>query len=148
MYQETSLLLLNINHIFYVPDVQPMHTNLYSGVCYPCAMSLRIGVGKLIIDVCMTHMSIFNLFWTWCVLIKSLQWRHNDRDGVSNHQHHYCLLNRLFRRTSKKTSKLRVTGLCEGNSSVTGKFPTQRASNAENVSIWWLHHVLSYYLYT
>ena len=46
----------------------------------------------------------------------SLQWRHNDYDGVSNHQRHGCLLNRLFRRRSKKTSKLRVTGLCVGNS--------------------------------
>ena len=41
---------------------------------------------------------------------------------------------------SKKTSKLRVTGLCEGNSQVTSEFPTQRASNIENVSIWWHHH--------
>ena len=48
-----------------------------------------------------------------------------------------CLLNRLFRRRSKETSKLRVIGLCEGNSVVTGEFPTQRTSNAENVSIWW-----------
>ena len=39
------------------------------------------------------------------------------------------------------TSKIRVTGLCEGNSPVTGEFPTQRASNAENVSIWWRHNV-------
>ena len=69
-----------------------------------------------------------------------LQWRHHERDGVSNHQPHDCLLNRLFRRRSTKTSKLRVTGLCEGNSPVTGEFPAQRASNAENVSIWWLHH--------
>ena len=45
----------------------------------------------------------------------ALQWRHNGRDSVSNHQPHYCLLNRLFRSRSKKTSKLRVTGLC-GNS--------------------------------
>ena len=41
---------------------------------------------------------------------------------------------------SKKTSKLRVTGLCVGNSLVTGEFPAQKASNAENVSIWWRHH--------
>ena len=61
-------------------------------------------------------------------------------DGVSNHQPYDCSLNRLFRRRSKKTSKLRVTGLCAGNSPVTGEFPAQRASNAENVSIWWLHH--------
>ena len=46
----------------------------------------------------------------------ALHWRHNDHDGVSNHQPHDCLLNRLFRRRSKKTSKLRVTGLCVGNS--------------------------------
>ena len=40
----------------------------------------------------------------------------------------------------KKTSKLRVTGLCAGNSPGTGEFPAQMASNAENVSIWWRHH--------
>ena len=48
--------------------------------------------------------------------IITLHWRHNDHDGVSNHQPHGCLLNRLFRHRSKKTSKLRVTGLCVGNS--------------------------------
>ena len=46
----------------------------------------------------------------------SLHWRHNDHDGVSNYQPHGCLLNRLFRRRSKKTSKLHITGLCVGNS--------------------------------
>ena len=71
---------------------------------------------------------------------RSLLWRHNEHDGVSNHQPHDCVLNRLFRRRSKKTSKLRVTGLCVGNSPGTGEFPTQMASNAENVSIWWRHH--------
>ena len=70
----------------------------------------------------------------------SLQWRHNDHDGVSNHQPHDCLLSSLFRRRSKKTSKLHVTGLCAGNSPITREFPAQRASNAEIVSIWWLHH--------
>ena len=72
----------------------------------------------------------------------TLQWRHNGRDGVPNHQPHHCLLNRLFRRRSKKTSKLPVTGLCAGNSPVTGEFPAQMASNAENVSVWWRHHEL------
>ena len=46
------------------------------------------------------------------VVIMPLRWRHNGRDGVSNHQPHHCLLNRLFRRKSKKTPKLRVIGLC------------------------------------
>ena len=72
----------------------------------------------------------------------TLRWRHNGRDSVSNHQSHDCLLNRLFRRRSKKTSKLRVTGLCVGNSPGTGEFPAQMASNAENVSIWWRHHAI------
>ena len=70
----------------------------------------------------------------------SLRWRHNGRYSVSNHQPHDCFLNRLFRRRSKKTSKLCVTGLCVGNSPGTGEFPAQTASNAENVSIWWRHH--------
>ena len=56
----------------------------------------------------------------------TLHWRHNGRDGVSNHQPHRCLFNRLFRPRSKKTSKLRVTGFCGGNSLLTGEFPAQR----------------------
>ena len=54
-----------------------------------------------------THNDIFCIF-------SALQWRHNERDGVSNHQPQDCLLNRLFGRRSKKTSTLRVIGLCGG----------------------------------
>ena len=74
-----------------------------------------------------------------------LQWHHNGRNGTSNHQPHDCLLNWLFRRRWKTTSKLRITGLCEGNSPVTSEFPAQMASNAENVSIWWRHHVILFF---
>ena len=49
-------------------------------------------------------------------------------------------LNRLFRHRSKKTSKLRFTGLCAGTSPEDGEFPARMASNTENVSIWWRHH--------
>ena len=80
------------------------------------------------------------LEWTNVLPTQALQWRHNGHDSVSNHQPHDCLLGRLFRRRSKKTSKLRVTGFCAGNSPGTGEFPTQRAGNAENFSIWWRHH--------
>ena len=58
----------------------------------------------------------------------SLLWRHNGRDDVSNHQPHDCLFNRSSRRRSKKIS---------------GEIPAHMASNAENVTIWWCHHVLS-----
>ena len=76
----------------------------------------------------------------YAVQWETSQWRHNGRDGISNHQPHDCLLNRLFGCRSKKTSQLSVTGLCAGNSQGTGEFPAQIASYAENVSIWWRHH--------
>ena len=75
---------------------------------------------------------------------KSLLRRHNGRDSVSNHQHHDCLLNHLFRRRSKKKSKLRVTGLCAGNTLLIG----QMDSTAEDVFIWWRHHVFGLLLLT
>ena len=92
--------------------------------------------------------------WQWFLthiasnhnLHNKLQWRHNEQDSVSNHQPHDCFLDRLFRRRSKKTSKLRVTGLCAGNSPGTGEFPAQMASNAESVSILWRHHELPFSL--
>ena len=46
----------------------------------------------------------------------TLHWQQKGHVGVSNHQPHGYLLSRLFRRRSKKTSKLRVTGLCMWNS--------------------------------
>ena len=56
--------------------------------------------------VCFTHSQYLNE-------LSLLQWRHNGRDDVSNHRCLDCLLNRLFSRRSKKTSKLRVNGLCD-----------------------------------
>ena len=99
---------------------------------FECSNQIRVDVSNII-----TVLIYHEEFPEWDI---TLQWRHNGRDGVSNHQPDHCLFNRLFRRISKKTPKLRVTGFCEGNSPVTGEFPAQRASNAENVSIWWRHH--------
>ena len=67
----------------------------------------------------------------------------NGRDGVSNHQPHNCLLNRFFKTQIKENIKdPRHWPLC-GEFTGTGEFPAQMASNAENVSIWWRHHVES-----
>ena len=74
---------------------------------------------------------------------KKKSWLYSDvimGDSIWNHQPHNCLLSRLFRGRSKKTSKLHVTGLCVRNSRGTSEFSAQMASNAENVSIWWHHH--------
>ena len=57
---------------------------------------------------------------------QTLQWRHNGCDSVSNHQPHGCFLNRLFRHRSNKTSELRATGLCAGNSPEAGEWPVTR----------------------
>ena len=87
------------------------------------------------------HQTFYALFYpTYTTPKLQLRWRHNGCDGVSNDQPHHCLVNSLFGRRSKKTSKFRVTGLCVGNSPGTAEFPAQMASNAENVSISWRHH--------
>ena len=46
----------------------------------------------------------------------------------------------VYSGADQKTSRLRVIGLSEGNSPVTGEFPAQKDSNAKNVSTWWRHH--------
>ena len=99
-----------------------------------------VNITYIIISYSGNHTLIGTVGDQWISWLRTLLWRHNGQGGVSNHQPHDCLLNRLFGCRSKKTSKLRVTGLCVGNSPGTGEFPAQMASNAENVSIWWRHH--------
>ena len=67
-------------------------------------------------------------------LALSLQCRHNERTCVSIHKCLDCLLHCLFRCKSKKISKFRVTGLCEGNPPVTGGFHSQRAVTRKKFS--------------
>ena len=50
------------------------------------------------------------------------------------------ILQKLFRLTSKKTSKLSITGPFLGESTGNGGFPSQSASNVESVSTSWCHH--------
>ena len=94
---------------------------------YPCVVSCK-GVGNNSVEIYHLYAYIIGAvlvhsclqWYIWNVVthnkVNTLRWRHNGHDSVSNHQPHDCLLNRLFRRRSKKTSKLRVTGLCAGNS--------------------------------
>ena len=83
-------------------------------ICYWWCSDITFFCSQHIIQLLSTHIS--------------LQWRHKGNDSVSNHQPHDCLLKRLFRCRSKKTSKLRVTGLCAGKSSVNSphKWPVPR----------------------
>ena len=118
----------------------------------PCSVPMQYGVGELYefpvwppfyLSIAMNYITgLLRLEYIEYYFheLKTLRWRHNGRDGVSNHQPPDCLLNRLFRRRSKKTSKLCVAGLWAGNSPGPGEFLAQMASNAENASIWWRHH--------
>ena len=58
--------------------------------------------------------SNLKLHYIYSLYHDALRWRHNDHDGASNHQPRGCLLNRLFGRRSKKTSKLRVMVFVRG----------------------------------
>ena len=105
--------------------------NVY-GLFVSLALDPILGLDKHLLEMCL----IYNTWW--CVL----QYHCNDIImGAMASQITTLTVVYLCRRRSKNTSKLRVTGLCEGNSPVTGEFPAQMASNAENISIWWSHYV-------
>ena len=76
----------------------------------------------------------------WHVVHQALQWRHNERDGATNPRRLDCLLNR-FGHINQNIEAPHHWPLW-GNLPVTCEFPAQRASNAENVSIWRRHHVV------
>ena len=73
-------------------------------------------------------------------LKQSLQWRHNERDGVSNHQPHDWLLNLYSGADQRKPQSSVSLSFVREIPRATGEFPAQRASNAEKVSTWWRHH--------
>ena len=105
-------------------------------------MSYGVPIVRILkkIDRAKTHRTVFAIGATPAK--HPSQCRHNECDGVSNHQPQDRLLNRLFKAQIKENIKAPRHWLCEVNSPVTGEFPTQMASNAEYVSIWWRHHAL------
>ena len=71
--------------------------------------------GEKVLDIILhmiAHMKLFPIFDTIRKLritvlrkfdyLSTLEWRHNGRGGISNHQPHDCLLNRLFRPDQRK----------------------------------------------
>ena len=92
--------------------------------------------------------SVLILYMYVCVcvfvsrMVWTFQWRHKERDGVSNYQPHNYLLN-VYRGTDPRNYQSAASLVSvSGTSPVTGEFPAQRASYVENVSIWWRHHEL------
>ena len=99
-----------------------MYAETTSAYFFTLVFVLPATLSRTPLDLCwasvMQHSKydIYIYIYIYNIAMFALQWRHNDHDGVSNHQPHGCLLNHLIRRRSKKTSELRVTGLCMGNS--------------------------------
>ena len=66
---------------------------------------------NLEIDIqrCLVILSAQSFTFRWYLVSQietcSLQWRHNERDGVSNHQLRDCLLNRLYKAQIKENIK-------------------------------------------
>ena len=61
--------------------------------------------------------------------------------------HLKSLVSRLFTQSfiqAQIKENIKAPRHWEGNSPVTGEFPTQRSINTENVSIWWRHYVKTY----
>ena len=84
---------------------------------------------------------MINLLWH----IQLLAWHNNDvimSEMASEITSLKIVYSSVCSRADKKTSKLSITGLCEGISPVTGEFLAQRTSNTNNISIWWRHHGL------
>ena len=116
--------------------------NIFSSRCYhgchfehmfKCC-SYCIQIKKIVVYATVHHMPRRDLI----IIVTSLWARWRLKSPASRF---LCI--RWIRHRSKKTSKLRVIGLCEGNSPVTGEFPSQRVRDAENVAIWWRHHMLT-----
>ena len=110
-----------------------------------CTISHNAPFCKRNVHMCAVNIYIYMLQNIWCIVgfVRSVYcvrflWPNSPSvsyggDGVPNHRRLDCLLSRFFRRRSKKTPRLPITGLCDENSLVTGEFPAQRASNAENI---------------
>ena len=103
---------------------------------------------------CKISQQFYMLVCVWTFYLSNvtpvpLQWHHDEHYGISDRWHLACLLNCLLRRRSKKTPKICVTGIWEGNSLMTDEFPTQNVSirlrHHMCKILCWFHHSLTKY---
>ena len=107
---------------------------------------LKFGSGQVMLTISYFIMNVITYpCWAqgWSVLVKGSHYNDIIMGSIASQITSPTIVYSavfFFGRRSKKTSKLRATGLCAGNLPGTGKFPAQMVSYAENVSIWWRHH--------
>ena len=104
-------LIWELSVLFRAVDSHCQATRLKPRQCWQCSIPC-IGA----INPQTVNLHHFTNVWQMdrFFVVVSLQWRYNERDCVSNHRRLNYLINGFFRRRSKKTLKLRVSGLCEG----------------------------------
>ena len=96
------------------------HTNDNCILCDTGSLCCKVAVNTNVLFALLLSVAekccvrFLSLVLYWGMLLSTAQWRHNELDGVSNNHPHYCLINCLFTRRSKKTSKLRFAGLVRG----------------------------------
>ena len=73
-------------------------------------------------------------------IIITLHWRHDERDGVSNHQRLVLFAQRFVQAQIKESIKAPLHWPLWGESTGDRWIPLTKGSNAENVSIWWCQH--------
>ena len=121
----TLAIRVGLVHPYYIPAITPIRNNCALGTCNKSSFILQINGNNMVTNL-------------QTVFPGPLQWRHNEHVGVSNHQPRHYLLNRLFRQRSKKTPKLRVTGLCGG----IHRWIAHEVLNDNDVEHVLLHHLL------
>ena len=125
---------ISLSDTFYIGSLSNLHVVWIEPLC-KCACAAWVSSGRSQININVgrsIRAQIYNqppISFISHRYMGTLLWRHIGGECVSNHQPHDCLLNRLFGHWWKKASKLRVTGLCAGNSPATGE------NNGENSGI-------------
>ena len=117
------LALLTLGHVGYVTGIMPWFTLCFVLLCFSCVEFYPYPSG---------------LLHGWAILLLSLHYNDVIMSRMASQITSVSIVcwTVCSGADQRKTSMLHVTGLCAGNSPVTGEFPTQRASNVENISIW------------
>ena len=97
-------------------------------------------IGNVVTHSLNELLAIWRLFLDSSQSHQTLQWRHNERDGISNHQPRDCLFNRLFKAQIKENIKAPRHWPSWGEFTGDRWIPRTKGQYHGKASIWWRHH--------
>ena len=133
----------------YPSEIHPSHElhkiSLVLNTRFSCTVVVKFCTEHSIITAVFCTVILRDLSSRWALdgyLIPwiSLQWRHNEHDGVSNRQPRLCYF-AVYSGADQRKHQSSASLAFVGNSQVTGEFPAQMVSIAENIFILWRHHL-------